>query len=172
MLNRIAPLHASLPAGSELYELENQIRRFYDVVAAQLDEDDVESFPDHFVEDCLYQVVSRENYAEDLPQATIYCDGIGMVRDRVIALRETQVYVPRVWRHFISGVRVTAVEKDGIHARANFLITEAMSDMDPTIFLVGEYLDVLVRDGDGLKFRQRLAVFDNHHVTRSLIVPV
>lgn len=152
--------------------LENQIRRFYDLVAAQIDQDDVESFPRHFIDDCLYQVVSRENYTEGLPQAAIYCDGIGMVRDRVIALRETQVYVPRVWRHFISGIRVTAVERGEIHVRANFLVTEAMSDTDPTIFLVGEYLDILVNDGQALKFKQRLAVFDNHHVNRSLIVPV
>lgn len=172
MRDRIAPLVGSVPSGDELYTLESQIRRFYDLVADQLDQDDVESFPQHFIEDSVYQVVSRENYAEDLPQAAIYCDGIGMVRDRVVALRETQVYVPRVWRHFISGVRVTAVEHNEIHARANFFITEAMSDTDPTIFLVGQYLDVLVRDDQGLKFKQRLAVFDNHHVNRSLIVPV
>lgn len=172
MQERIAPLEGSVPSGTELYVLENQIRRFYDLVAVQLDQDDVESFPDHFIEDCVYQVVSRENYDEGLPQAAIYCDGIGMVRDRVVALRETQVYVPRVWRHFISGVRVTAVEQGDIYVRSNFLITEAMSDSDPTIFLVGEYLDVLVNDVQGFKFKQRLAVFDNHHVNRSLIVPV
>jgi anthranilate 1,2-dioxygenase small subunit len=107
-----------------------------------------------------------------LPQATIYCDGINMVRDRVVALRETQVYVPRVWRHFISGIRITGIDGGDIHVRANFLVTEAMSDADPTVFLVGQYLDVLVREGDSLKFKQRLAVFDNHHVRRSLIVPV
>ena len=121
---------------------------------------------------CVYQVVSRENYAEHLPQATIYCDGIGMVRDRVIALRETQVYTPRIWRHFISGIRITAIDGGDIHVRSNFLVTEAMSDTDPTVFLVGQYLDVLVRDGETLKFKQRLAVYDNHHVRRSLVVPV
>lgn len=172
MRNRIAPIVAPVPRSAQTDALENDIRRLYDEVADLLDQDEVEQFPSYFIEDCIYQVVSRENYSEGLPQATIYCDGINMVRDRVIALRETQVYVPRMWRHFISGIRVTAIDGDDIHVRANFLVTEAMSDADPTVFLVGQYLDVLVRDGDTLKFKQRLAVFDNHHVRRSLIAPV
>ena len=95
-----------------------------------------------------------------------------MLRDRILAMRETQVYEPRSWRHFISGVRVLAVDGDTIRARANFLVTESMSDADPTLFLVGQYLDTLVRRDGRLLFRERLAVCDNHHVRRSLIVPV
>lgn len=172
MRDRIEPIVRPIRVDAELIALENEIRHFYEELADLLDMDEVERLPDYFVEDCVYQVVSRENYAEGLPQAAIYCDGVGMVRDRVVALRETQVYVPRTWRHFISGVRVTAIDADQIHARANFMITEAMSDQDPTLFLVGQYLDILVRDDGALKFKQRLAVYDNHHVTRSLIVPV
>jgi anthranilate 1,2-dioxygenase small subunit len=172
MKDRIAPLTADIARNAGTHALQEEIRRLNEEVADMLDEDQIERFPSYFVDDCVYQVVSRENYSEGLPQATIYCDGIGMVRDRVIALRETQVYVPRAWRHFISGTRITAIVDGEIHARANFLITESMSDADPTVFLVGQYLDVLVRDGENLKFRQRLAVYDNHHVRRSLIVPV
>lgn len=172
MKDRIVPIVAPFGRTPETFALEAEIRSLYDEVADFLDQDEVERFPDYFIDDCVYQVVSRENYGEDLPQAAIYCDGIGMVRDRVIALRETQVYVPRTWRHFISGIRITAIEGGDVHVRANFMITEAMSDRDPSLFLVGQYLDVLVREGDALKFKQRLAVYDNHHVNRSLIVPV
>jgi anthranilate 1,2-dioxygenase small subunit len=172
MRDRIKPIVADVPRDTQTAALEVEIRRLYDEIADALDEDDVERFPSYFIDDCVYQVVSRENYSQDLPQATIYCDGINMVRDRVIALRETQVYVPRTWRHFISGVRITAIVDGEIHVRANFMITEAMSDADPTLFVVGQYLDVLVHTGETLKFRQRLAVFDNHYIKRSLIVPV
>lgn len=172
MRQRLKPIVRELPPNIDVLALENQLRRLYEEVAELLDTDNVEQFPNYFVEDCMYQVVSRENYSEDLPQATIYCDGLAMVKDRVVALRETQVFAPRVWRHFISGVRVTAIDGDEIHARGNFMLTEATSDENPTLFLVGQYLDILVRDGAGFKFKQRLAVFDNHHVTRSLIFPV
>ncbi|CAB3807049.1 Anthranilate 1,2-dioxygenase small subunit [Paraburkholderia ultramafica] len=172
MKDRIAPLVTSVTRNSEFVALAHEVRNLFDEVADLLDQDEVERFPSYFIDDCMYQVVSRENYAEGLPQAAIYCDGVNMVRDRVIALRETQVYVPRIWRHFISGIRITAISEGDIHVRSNFFVTEAMSDADPTVFLVGQYIDVLVRAGDGLKFKQRLAVYDNHHVRRSLIVPV
>ena len=172
MKDRIVPVVQSVPRSAEIISMENGLRSLYEEIADILDQDEVEKFPSYFIDDCMYQVVSRENYSEDLPQATIYCDGIHMVRDRVTALRETQVFVPRIWRHFISGVRITGIRDGDIHARANFLVTEAMSDSDPTVFLVGQYLDVLVHEGGSLKFKQRLAVFDNHHVRRSLIFPV
>lgn len=172
MQERILPITAPFARSALTDALENDIRRLFDEVADLLDQDEVERFPEYFIDDCVYQVVSRENYAQDLPQAAIYCDGIGMVRDRVIALRETQVYVPRTWRHFLSGIRITALDDRDIHVRSNFMVTEAMSDADPTLFLVGQYLDVLVRQDGALKFRQRLAIFDNHHIRRSLIVPV
>ena len=172
MKHRIRPIVGDLAPTENILALEQQIRRFNETIADLLDRDDVEAFPSHFLDDCTYQVVSRENYAEGLPAAAIYCDGVAMERDRVVALRQTQVYAPRVWRHFISGTRVTALDGEEIHARANFMVTEAMPDEDPTLFLVGEYLDILVRDGISFKFKQRLAVFDNHHITRSLIVPI
>ena len=152
--------------------LMRDLRDLYDEYADCLDADELERWPGFFTDDCTYQIISRENYSERLPHATMYCDGIGMVRDRVLGLRETQVFEPRMLRHFVSGLRA-AVDGDGlIHARANFLITEALSDKEPHISLVGQYLDILERRGDRLLFRQRLCVFDNYRIRTSLIVPV
>lgn len=152
--------------------LRLQLRDLYDEVADLLDDDKVEAFPDYFVDDCLYKVTSRENYDQGLPGALMYCDGVAMLRDRILAIRETQVYEPRSWRHFVSGVRVLSVDGNRVAARANFLVTEAMSDEEPRVFLVGRYIDVLERQPDRLRFREHVAVCDNHHVRRSLIIPV
>lgn len=173
MIERLETLKSGdLPPPAERRTLTEEVRALYEEVAWHLDEDQVERFPDFFIEDCTYQVVSRENFSEGLPQAAIYCDGIAMVRDRVIALRQTQVYVPRTWRHFISGVRLMGIADGQMHVSANFLVTEAMSDQDPTLFLVGQYLGILVRNNVCLKFRQHLAILDNYHVRRALIAPV
>ena len=161
-----------LPDGAEIRGLIEEVRQLYEEVAYYLDDDQVERFPGYFVDDCMYQVVSRENYAEHLPQAAIFCDGLDMVHDRVTALRETQVFVPRTWRHQISAVRITRVEADAIHASANFIVTECMSNVEPAIHLVGQYISSLVRRDGRLKFKQHLAVYDNYRVMRSLIVPV
>jgi anthranilate 1,2-dioxygenase small subunit len=161
------------PAASPaIVRLRHELRDFYEEIADLLDDDRIEDLPDHFTDDCLYKVISRENHREGLPAGTMYCDGIGMLRDRILALRETQVYEPRSWRHFISGVRILEVDGETVRTRANFLVTESMSDADPTLFLVGQYLDTVVRRGERWLFRERLAICDNHHVRRSLIVPV
>ena len=170
---------AARPAAptAHLLALAQQVRDLYEEVADLLDEDQVERLPAYFTDDCVYQVISKENHDEGLPQATIFCDGIGMLRDRIVALRETQVYEPRTWRHFVSGVRILGVDDDPdaggeIRARGNFLVTEAMSDAEPTVLLVGRYLDRLVQRDGRLFFRERRAVYDNYRVVRSLIVPV
>jgi anthranilate 1,2-dioxygenase small subunit len=152
--------------------LRHQLRDLYDEVADLLDDDQVEAFPNYFVDDCLYRITSRENYDQGLPGALMYCEGIAMLRDRILALRETQVYEPRSWRHFISGVRVLGDDGTRIEARANFLVIEAMSDEEPRVFIVGRYVDVLERRGDRLMFREHVAVCDNHSIRRSLIIPV
>ena len=58
--------------------LRAEIRDLYDEVADLLDDDRVEELPNHFTDDCLYKVISRENYDQGLPAGTIFCDGIGM----------------------------------------------------------------------------------------------
>jgi anthranilate 1,2-dioxygenase small subunit len=172
-MNDVALAPAALrPGGPADAALRHELRDLYDEVGDLLDDDRVESLPDYFTDDCLYKVTSRENHDQGLPAGTIFCDGIGMLRDRILAIRETQVYEPRSWRHFISGVRVLDVNGDTIRARANFLLTEAMSDAEPTLFMVGRYLDTLVRRDGRLLFRERLVVCDNHHVRRSLIMPI
>ena len=152
--------------------MRHEIRDLYDEVADLLDDDRVEALPGYFVDDCVYRITTRENHDRGLPGGFMYCDGVAMLRDRILAIRETQVYEPRSWRHFISGVRVLAIEGELIRARGNFLVTEAFSDADPTLFIVGRYEDVLVRRDGRLLFKQRLAVCDNHHVRRSLIMPI
>jgi anthranilate 1,2-dioxygenase small subunit len=152
--------------------LRNELRDLYEEIADLIDDDKVEAMPSYFVDDCLYKVTTRENFDQGLPGSLMYCDGLAMLKDRILAIRETQVYEPRSWRHFVSCVRVLAVEGDVIQSRANFLVTEALSDQDPTVFVVGRYLDKLVRRDGRLLLKERIAVCDNHYVRRSLIMPV
>ena len=86
-------------------------------------------------------MLSRENHDAGLPLGLIYCMNKNMVRDRVTALRETTIAEPRALRHFISGVRVTEVDGDRIVAQANFAVMESLSDREPTLNMVGRYLD-------------------------------
>jgi anthranilate 1,2-dioxygenase small subunit len=152
--------------------LRVELRDLYDDYASCLDEMDLDAWCGFFTDDCTYKVISFENHSQDLPLALIECRGIGMVRDRVAAIRETAVYEPRQLRHFVSGVRVDRAEGEVVAARANFLVAESLSDREPQIALVGRYLDRLVRVGAALRFRERLCVIDNYRIRTSLVVPV
>jgi len=156
----------------ETLALAAELRFLYEEIADLLDRDQIETLPGYFVEDCLYRIISRENFDQGLPAATLFCDGIRMLRDRVLALRETQVYEPRTWRHFISGVRIASITDGVIAASANVMVTEAMSDAEPTILIVGSYSDRLVRQNGQLFFVERSVIYDNYRVVRSLIAPV
>lgn len=153
-------------------ELRHELQEMYETYAHFLDEDQLERWPEFFTEDAFYAIISRENFDQGLPHATMYCDGAKMIRDRVVALRQTQLFEPRSLRHFISGVRIDDIARDTIHARANFWIAESLSDREPSLNMVGRYIDVLVREGRSLRFKSRQCVFDNYRIRTSLIIPV
>lgn len=151
--------------------LRAKLRDFHDDYTGALDEGDLDAWAGFFTQDCHYRVVSRENYREKLPLSTLECHGIGSVRDRIAATRQTAVFEPRTLRHLVSGVRV--LERGAqITATANFALFECISDKEPTVFMVGSYMDRLVFEGDALRLAQRVCVFDNWRVRTSLIFPV
>lgn len=152
--------------------LRMQIRDFYDDYANTLDEVDLEGWVEYFTEDCHYRVISQENVKAGLPLGLIYCMNKNMLRDRVTALRETTMFEPRTLRHFISGVRINRIEDGLIHSQASFMITEALSDQEPTVNLVGQYQDILEQTEDGFLLRRRDCVYDNYRIRNSLIIPV
>ena len=152
-------------------DLRAEVRDLYDDYASALDDLDLDAWCGFFTDDCTYKVISSENHSAGLPLGLIECRGIGMVRDRVAAIRETTVYEPRQLRHFVSGVRVDGVEGEVVAARANFLVAESLSDREPQIAMVGRYLDRLVRVGTALRFRERVCVVDNYRIRTSLVVP-
>lgn len=157
---------------SDAPALRARLRDFYEDYAHCLDEDRLEQWPDFFTEDCHYRVLSRENHDAGLPLGLIYCMNKNMVRDCVTELRETTMLEPRALRHFISGVRVTEVDGDRIVAQANFAVMESLSDREPTLNMVGRYLDELRVTPQGLAFSRRDCVYDNYRVRTSLIVPI
>lgn len=154
------------------FELKQEILQLYEDYAEVLDNLDIDTWPEFFVEDCLYVVTSRENHDAGLPHGPIYCEGLGMVKDRAAATRDCTVYEPRSLRHFIHGLRVTADDGQAIRCHANFMVVESVSDMQPYVHTVGRYLDTLMRTPQGLRIKERLCVYDNYSIFNSLVFPI
>jgi 3-phenylpropionate/cinnamic acid dioxygenase small subunit len=153
-------------------ELRARLADLYCAYSDALDEGELERWPDFFTEDCLYKVMPRENFEHDLPVALIYCESRSMLVDRVVALRETALFVPRTVRHLTGNIRLRALEPEGLRLTANFALFQTMTDQPSEVFLCGRYHDRVVDDGGHLSFAERICVYDSTIVPSSLVYPV
>lgn len=156
----------------ESLHLRLELDALYADYVACLDDGDYEAWPEFFTETCLYRIMPRENYEQNLPLATMLCESKGMLQDRVYAVRETSMYGPRALRHLVSALRVTGQEGDSISTQANYAVLQTLNDEETKIFQSGRYIDRLVRIDGKLKFAEKLCVFDSNLVTNSLIIPI
>jgi 3-phenylpropionate/cinnamic acid dioxygenase small subunit len=153
-------------------ELRIRLADLYCAYSDALDDGELERWPDLFTADCLHKVIPRENFEQELPIALIFCESRDMLADRVVALRETALFVPRSVRHLTSNIRLRAVGPDGLRLTANFALYQTMVDRPSELFLCGRYHDRVVEDGGSLRFAERICVYDSTIVPISLVYPV
>ena len=153
-------------------ELRARLADLYCAYSDALDEGELESWPDFYTEECVYKVIPRENFEAGLPIALIYCESRGMLVDRVVALHETALFVPRTVRHLTGNIRLRALEPQGLRLTANFALFQTMTDQPSELFLCGRYHDRVVEHGGRLRFAERICVYDSTIVPISLVYPV
>jgi anthranilate 1,2-dioxygenase small subunit len=152
--------------------LRLELHDLYTAYAACLDTDALERWPEFFTDDCRYRITSAENDEAGLPIGLIYATSKAMLRDRVSALREANIYEPQRYRHLISGVATVSEDATGVDVTANFLVVRTMQDGDMTVFAVGRYVDRVVRRGDGWKFAAKTVVLDSRRIDTLLAIPL
>ncbi len=153
-------------------ELRARIADLYCAYECALDDGELERWPELFIEACTYKVIPRENQESGLPVAVIYCESRDMLIDRVVALRETALYAPRIVRRITGIPRLRALDDQGLHLTANFALFQTMQDQPSELFLCGHYQDRVVDDGGVLRFAERLCVYDSTVVPISLVYPI
>jgi anthranilate 1,2-dioxygenase small subunit len=149
-------------------QIEELLARYVDAI----DNDELERWPDFFVEDGQYLVTTRHNQAKGWPIGVMYCDGRGMMQDRVTALRQAIVYEPHVYRHIV-GSLLTEKAADGSYtAQSNFHILRTSSDGAVITYGAGRYLDEIVANRGELRFRCRTVVLDSSRIDTLLVIPL
>jgi 3-phenylpropionate/cinnamic acid dioxygenase small subunit len=140
--------------------------------ARALDDDRLEAWPGFFTEPCLYLITTADNHRHGYSAGIVYADSQGMLHDRVSALREANIYERHTYRHLI-GLPAVLGESDGVvRAETSFLVVRIMRDGRMDIFATGRYLDALVDEGAGLRFRERLVVCDGNRFDTLLAIPL
>ena len=140
--------------------------------ARAIDDDRLEDWPEFFAEPCLYTITSADNHRRGMPVGIIYADSKGMLKDRVAALREANVYERQSYRHVV-GLPAILGERDGaVRAETPFLVVRIMRDGTMALFATGRYLDALVEEAGALRFRERVVVCDSSRIDTLLAIPL
>ncbi len=157
--------------GQAISRLRARLRDFHDDYAATLDRGDLEAWPDFFTDEARYRVMSAETHAQGLSHAPIYCEGRGMLLDRVAGTR-VMVLEPRQQRRCFFNVQVERIEGEYALARASFMLTEALIDRDPVLAMTGVVIDRFRVSDDTLLIEDRLCVYDNYRIVYNLAFPI
>jgi anthranilate 1,2-dioxygenase small subunit len=138
---------------------------------AAIDEDRLEDWPKLFVEDCLYEIIPRENEEAGFPAPVMYCDSAGMLRDRVIALRNANIYAKPNYRHFTSGL-TCRMEREAVVMVSSYVVINTHSDGSSFVYQAGSYRDVVVKTADGWRFKTKRVIYDTLRVQTLLAYPI
>jgi anthranilate 1,2-dioxygenase small subunit len=149
-----------------------QLDQLYADYVYCLDADELERWPDFFTQDCFYRITSAENYEAGLPLGLIYATSRDMLKDRVNALRQANIYEPQRYRHLVSSIRIVGEVAEVLDLVANFLVVRTMQDGEMTIFGAGYYVDQVRHDGDSWKFARKIVVLDSRQIDTLLAIPI
>ena len=148
------------------------LQLLYADYAAAVDSGQWDLWPEFFIDDCVYKLQPRENHERGLPLATLALTSKGMLKDRVYGITETLYHDPYYQRHVVGAPIVRKVENGRIHCEANYAVFRTKYDKESTVFNVGRYIDTIVETPGGLKFAERLCVFDSEMIPNSIIYPI
>ena len=140
--------------------------------AAAADSGDWEAWCELFTDDCIYRLVPRENHERGLPLATLAFTSKGMLKDRAYAIRETLFHDPYYQRHVIGLPRLLDEQPGVLRAEANYAVFRTKLNGLSTVFNVGRYLDTVVSTDGGLRFAEKLVIYDSEMIPNSIIHPI
>ena len=152
--------------------LRLELAAFQDKYVANLDSDRIEDWPGMFTEDCLYVIISRENEEQGLPAPVIYCDNARMLRDRVVALRNANIYEKPQYRHCLSGMQWTQADDGSYAMETSYVVINTSQEGTSTVYQAGRYVDQVVRTENGLRFRSKRCIYDTLRVQTLLAYPI
>ncbi|PIT72135.1 aromatic-ring-hydroxylating dioxygenase subunit beta [Limnohabitans sp. G3-2] len=154
------------------FETHMALTRLYADYALAVDSGQWDLWPEFFTEQCVYKLIPRENHERGFPLCTLSFTSKGMLKDRVYGIQETLYHDPYYQRHVVGAPVVRQVEGDRIQSEANYAVFRTKLDKASTVFNVGRYIDTIVPTPEGLKFAERLCVYDSEMIPNAIIYPI
>jgi len=149
-----------------------ELEQLYTDYVHCLDADELERWPEFFTEDCFYRVTSAENYEAGMPLGLIHATSRNVLKDRVSALREANIYEPQRYRHLVSSIKIVEERGATLDLMANFLVVRTMQEGDMTLFAAGHYADEVKLENGAWKFARKTVVLDSRQIDTLLAIPI
>lgn len=149
-------------------EVQEMLDRYIDTI----DNDRLEEWPELFTDDCLYEIVPKENEDAGLPAPVIRCENKRMLRDRITALRHANIFAPAVYRHFLSGLVLTDVADGAVAFTANYLVINSNQAGQSIVYQTGRYISRIVRQDGTWRIAEKRCIFDTSRVQTLLALPI
>jgi anthranilate 1,2-dioxygenase small subunit len=179
----------------DTYRLIAQTQAAY---ARTIDDDRLEDWPDYFTDPCRYVITTADNHREGLEGGIVCCFSQGMLRDRISALRDANIYERHHYRHILGapflidapprmaagspqGSRHAPATEPGspqrsrlvqVRSETPFLVARIMRTGETSVFATGRYLDTYCLVDGAAKLESRLVVCDSSRIDTLLAIPL
>jgi anthranilate 1,2-dioxygenase small subunit len=137
-----------------------------------LDNDRLEEWPTFFTEDCVYEIVPRENADMGLPVGIIHCTNRRMLRDRVVSLRHANIFEAHSYRHMTSGLVITNRFDDVVETESSYVVVKTLSNGESSVYQAGRYLDRVIQTDAGWRYAAKRVIYDTSRVQTLLATPI
>ena len=155
-----------------LRELRFEFEELLTDYVGRLDEGRLEEWPEFFSERGVYKLIGRENVEQELPLATMFCEGRAMMKDRITAIRKALFYSPRYLRHLTSNLKIVGQEGDVWMAQSNYVVFQTLQDEETKVFNSGKYVDKIVLEGGKYRFKEKVVVYDTIQIPSLIVIPI
>jgi 3-phenylpropionate/cinnamic acid dioxygenase small subunit len=138
-----------------------------------IDNDQLEQWPLFFQEQCLYLITTADNHEARMQAGIVYADTRAMLQDRVMAMRDANVYEQQRYRHIIGAPLVLEQSRASALVESPFIVVRIMRDGSTEVFATGRYIDRIEHSADAsLKFAERVVVCDSNNIDTLLVIPL
>ena len=137
-----------------------------------IDDDRLEEWPEFFAEPCLYRITSADNFRDGYEASLLFLNSKGMLKDRVSALRDANIYERQGYRHVIGSPSIISQDGDSVRSESSFLVMRIMRDGTTSLFVTGRYLDRWTSQGTAVHLHERIVVLDSSRIDTLLALPL
>jgi 3-phenylpropionate/cinnamic acid dioxygenase small subunit len=153
-------------------ELRFEVQEFYFRYAECLDGGRLQQWPEFFLDSCLYRIATRRTLRLGSDEDLMFLTSRTSMRDRIIALGQSEDYEPHTQRHTISNFRMQAASGEELRVQANFYVLRTFPDRRSEYFVSGYYNDRVAISAGRLNFREKICVLDSDVPPEPLVYPI